>query len=371
MRPSLFCDFANTRRLDPRFSFSRASAKWPTDRYGLKTQVLANVAGFDHGESDGETYGVLLEEARTNYCRYNRDLTQAARWTLSNCTAAKNTTGIDGVASSASTLTATGANATALQTIAGSTGSATRIFGAWVRRKTGTGSVYITQNNGGTWTEITSSINSTTWTRCAMPSATVASPVCGFKMATSGDEIEVDYCQHEIGAFLTSAIGCPADADVTRSADICSASAADWYNQREGTFIVRFRMPTGANDSIRRLITVSDDTDTNNRVSLVLTASKVANLYSSNGLSNLSTANAYTSDAFNTVAVRIKDGGFGVCLNGGAVAENAAHVKPTQILSSFLLGTSTAGLVQPCGTIARLAYYPYALSNAAMQALSS
>ena len=60
--------------------------------------------------------GLLIEETRTNVVLHNRDLTNAA-WVKTNMTAVKDQTGVDGVANSASKITATAANATVLQTI--------------------------------------------------------------------------------------------------------------------------------------------------------------------------------------------------------------------------------------------------------------
>jgi hypothetical protein len=85
---------------------------------------------------------VLVEEARTNLCLYSDDFTNAA-WVKSNLTAAKTATGPDGVTNSASTLTATAANATAQQAI--TSASAARITSMFVKRRTGTGAVYLSQ----------------------------------------------------------------------------------------------------------------------------------------------------------------------------------------------------------------------------------
>jgi hypothetical protein len=116
---------------------------------------------------------------------YSEDLTNAA-WTKTSCTAALDATGISG--EPCSTLTATGANATCLQ-ITVSAGTV-QTFQPYVRRKTGTGAVSITMDNGATWTAITSLINSTTYTRVYLHGV-LANPTIGFKLATNGDEIEV------------------------------------------------------------------------------------------------------------------------------------------------------------------------------------
>ena len=94
--------------------------------------------------------GLGIWEARTNVALWNRDLTNAA-WTASNVTAAKNQTGVDGVANSASSITATAGNGTILQaiTLASSAGFQT----AYVKRLVGTGTIYMTMDGGTTWVD--------------------------------------------------------------------------------------------------------------------------------------------------------------------------------------------------------------------------
>lgn len=116
---------------------------------------------------------------------YSEDLTNAA-WTKTNCTAALTTTGISG--EPCSTLTATANDATCLQvTVSAGT---VQTFQPYIRRRTGTGAVYITMDNGGTWTDITSQINSTTYTRVYLHGV-LANPTVGFKLATNTDAIDV------------------------------------------------------------------------------------------------------------------------------------------------------------------------------------
>jgi hypothetical protein len=160
-------------------------------------------------------YGYWPEESHINACPGSDDLTNPA-WVKTNCTAAKTATGADGVANSATTLTATAGNATALQTITAA--SATRVTSAWVKRRTGTGVIEMTQDNGTTWTPVTVTAGGS---RLEIPSATVTNPVVGFRIVTSGDAIDVQYVQCEAGAFMTSPIPTTSTA-TTRSADTCS-----------------------------------------------------------------------------------------------------------------------------------------------------
>jgi hypothetical protein len=157
--------------------------------------------------------GLLLEGARTNVVLWNRDLTNAA-WTASNITPVKDQTGITGVASSASKITATAGNGTILQAI--TLASSARFQTAYVKRVTGTGVIEMTMDNGTTWTPITVTAD---WTRVSIPTQTLANPTVGFRIATSGDAIAVDMVQNSNGTFATSSIWTTAAA-VTRAADV-------------------------------------------------------------------------------------------------------------------------------------------------------
>lgn len=169
--------------------------------------------------------GYHAEGARTNNLLYSRDLTNAA-WAKTNVTAAKTATGIDNAANSASTLTAGAADATILQTL--TLAAAARSFSAYVKRRTGTGNIYITRDGGTSWTDVTVDINDTAWTRVKIENSSVLNPSVGFKFATSGDEIDVDVCQDEAGAFASSPI-ITTTAVVTRDADsLTYATASNW-----------------------------------------------------------------------------------------------------------------------------------------------
>jgi len=163
--------------------------------------------------------GFLREEARINIVLWNRDLTNAA-WVKTNTTAVKNQTGPDGIANAASSLTATAANGTCVQTIA--IASTTRWQSAFVKRITGSGVVEMTMDNV-TWTPITVTAS---WAPVEIPGQTPPNPVLvGFRIATSGDAIAVDLVQNEIGAFRTSPI-ITTTAAVTRGADVASLPIA-------------------------------------------------------------------------------------------------------------------------------------------------
>lgn len=174
--------------------------------------------------SEANLLGYHAEGARTNSLLYSRDLTNAT-WVKTNVTATLTATGIDNAANSASTLTAGAANATILQTL--SLAAAARSSSAYVKRRTGTGNIYFTRDGGSTWTDITSSVGAS-MTRVKIENTSVLNPSIGFKIATSGDAIDVDCVQDEAGAYITSPI-ITTSAAVTRNADALTyATASNW-----------------------------------------------------------------------------------------------------------------------------------------------
>ena len=140
-------------------------------------------------------------------------------------------TGLDGIANTATTLTAAAAGAIILQPI--TLASAARCASAYVKRRTGTGTISFTQDGGSTWTDITSQINSSTWSRVQI-TATLANPSVGFKISTSGDAIDVDCVQNEAGAVATSPI-VTTTTTVTRNADSDTYQTASNWSDTAGT----------------------------------------------------------------------------------------------------------------------------------------
>src|SRR3990167_8430161 len=233
-------------------TFTRATTAWTRLASGLWGSI-ASGSPRSYYTAAGTYGGVLIELGRTNRCLWSRDLTNAA-WTKTSTTAAKDAVGIDGVAYSCSTLTATGANGTCLQAIVNA--SVARVFSAWVKRKTGTGTVNITIDNGTTWTAIT--INSTTWT-LVQRTQTLADPTVGFRIVTSGDEIIVDMCQEETGAEASTPIP-TTTASVARNADVLSYPTSAWLNAVNGTFAAIFSLLQTPTSGGHAVYTASDGT---------------------------------------------------------------------------------------------------------------
>lgn len=210
-------------------SLTRASSAYCSRSDGSIALLASNVGRIEH-------YGYRIEPASSNLVTDPRDLT-AGTWTKTNTTAAR-VTGADGVSNSGSTITATGANGTALTSVV--LGSAQNVTSMFIKRRTGTGAVSVTRDNGGTWTDVSTALSSTEWRRVqskcrsnavlydgtGLPncievtnlSAVSINPTIGFRLGTSGDAIDVDIIQNETQTYATSPM-----AGFSRAADVLTA----------------------------------------------------------------------------------------------------------------------------------------------------
>lgn len=213
--------------------------------------TVADAGGFNWQVDGYATIkGQVIEDAATKRALWNRDLRDVA-WAKTNVTVAKDTTGAKGDANSASTLTATAGNGTILQTV--TIGAANYAFAPYVKRKTGTGTVEVTIDNGGTWTDITTDINSNYWVR-VLSTKSAANPIFGFRIVTDTDEIEVDFCDMEAGTHGTSPQETGAGT-VTRAASSFSDLIAGRCSGSSGAVKITVQAPT-PQDQDDRLFTI-------------------------------------------------------------------------------------------------------------------
>jgi len=211
---------------------------------GLIETVADNVPRLDYpigGIANG-CPSLLVESSSENLALHSRDLTNIV-WVATNITPVKNAVGADGVASGATTLTATAGNATILQSLTHL--SQIRVFSAYVRRVTGTGTIEMTTDGGTTWTAVTIT---SSYTQVGCPPQTLANGAVGFRIVTSGDVIVVDFCQAE-RTSIKSPIPTTTLA-VTRQADIITkTNIASLIGQTEGVFYLNLSYKRGGNSS--------------------------------------------------------------------------------------------------------------------------
>lgn len=223
--------------LGPTLDIIRATDATFFDSAGVLQTAASGVARFDHDPVTNASLGLFVEEQRQNIALHNRDGTDAVWSGGVNMATAKDATGIDGVANSATTLTASAANARHSQPIL--VGSAARTFSIWLRRKTGSGTILVTDDAFVSTVDVTSELNLVTYTKVGDITTTQANPDIGVEIVTSGDEVEIDFGQVEAGAFSTSPIPTVANS-VTRNADAITTTDVSWINDAGGTLYISF-----------------------------------------------------------------------------------------------------------------------------------
>ena len=129
-------------------TFTRATVAWTKKENGLWAQVGSGVprsSFIGMNTAVGEYGGYLQEGAGTQLVTPTasiRDMTDAS-WVKTNMTTAKTSTGIDGVGSSCTRLTASLAGANIYQELVGAATS--RTYSSWIKRITGTGTIALSQ----------------------------------------------------------------------------------------------------------------------------------------------------------------------------------------------------------------------------------
>lgn len=226
-------------------TFTRATSATCWGPTGLLLTVGPGVARSTYSELTGALYlGYLCEEARTNNVLQNRDFAQAA-WVMTTMTPLKDQVGIDGVANSASSLLATGANALAAQAIV--LAAINRPFSIYVKRLIGNGNIDLSQDGVGFTTQAVA--NDGLYHRVFLV-ASQLNPILTIRLGTNADKIAVDYVGLEDSAglartFPLSPIATTVAA-VTRNADILSYPGAGNVNTATGAAYAEVTIASGA-----------------------------------------------------------------------------------------------------------------------------
>ena len=80
IRPTLDLNFAATKVLDDRITFTRDSIGTYTDELGIVRTVSNNTPRFDHDPTTGESLGLLIEESGTNLAKKSETLNNTTYW---------------------------------------------------------------------------------------------------------------------------------------------------------------------------------------------------------------------------------------------------------------------------------------------------
>jgi hypothetical protein len=259
IRPTLDLDFANTKTLDPRITFTRASGGSYVGADGLIKYAGVNEARFDHDPVTGESLGLLIEEARTNLLSSSDNFMSGSGWGTAAATREGNI-GVspDGTTTADKIISTGGGVFRAGIPVSNSTAYTYSIFIKYIAgngrisaigfERFGSTVVNATINIdliSGTILSSTANVSSSSilsypngWYRVSVTTTSVDTTATVINYTSiSGNEYLLWGAQLEAGAFPTSYI--PTQASTrTRAADNASITGknfSSWYRQDEGT----------------------------------------------------------------------------------------------------------------------------------------
>jgi hypothetical protein len=350
---------------DGDFTISADADATRVNKDGLVESVAANQARLNYDPSNPQDPHLLLEPTRTQLAHYTNAISSTNGYSLINGTLTTNShTAPDGT-SEASTFKVTSSLGQFQKVKTGSSGVQYTVS-AYVKRKTGTGTVYLRAvENANTAVTVTDE-----WTRVSLTVTSTSTNIrYGMALATSGDEIYVWGFQVEAGSYATSLIPNPAGIDITRTADTCKINSGidNILNTNEGTLFFDLE----AFSTTLSRISISDQTsgtdyillDLNNG-SLRPTVRSSAGYY--NPLLTTLSTNTRIKLAFTYSSSQIR-----MSYNGNTVITTNISYTPTTTLESFKFSLYTGDVQVWQGKIYQAMYFNTALTNTELQTLTS
>ena len=417
IKPSLNLNFARSRSLDPRITFTRASVGTYVGRDGLIKTAGVDKARFDHDPETLESLGLLIEQSRTNSLPYSSSIIGNVNWSGAGVAAiaATSITAPDGSTDTVA-LRDDGSNGqhTLFDDVSVSDIAAVYTASCWV--KAGTRNyAELFSNGGGTAGTITIGykydlVNKTTlytgttgfdtgtsatiteypngWFRITMTgdvadTATGAgtyrwhvrarTDVSGNYQGDNTDGIYIWGPQLELGSFQTSYI--PTNgAAVTRAADsaIAAVTGKGFYNFNEGTYlvegIINATLPANTYGGIFGIGSGGGNSNflnynpTNNH-----------GYYASNTSQSpaSSLTKSYTPGTKYKLAGSYDSTGFSASADGDISSNTATGILNNTNNGLYIGSNAITGNTFGVQTIAKASYYPQRLTNAQLQLLTS
>ncbi|WP_028521958.1 phage head spike fiber domain-containing protein [Runella limosa] len=374
VRPTLMLDFANSRSVSREITFARNSIATYFDARGIMRTAAPNVPRIDFDPLTGECLGLLGEESRTNLLLHSNNL--GTRSLKPGLTITENITSPDASSSAIRIDIQEGedkfirVSPPTNLTLAEGDKYTFSVF-AWAPTQIKI-SIYLFIKSP------LINISIATFMLTSVPTRySVTLTVNGYTTQNSIDcRIDTEAegaaeinsgtfflwgAQLEKGAFPTSYIP-TASTTVTRAADVPSVvggAFSRFYNANQGTFYVEAR---GGRESFGVVIS-SGSNAIIGRVGPTL-------IESNDGTSYFSITGTDIAENWKKVAMAFQSGvGRRLCVNASNVA-TTSNYSTAMLINAMYIGAKN-GQHYWNGHIKRLYYYPYALSDSQLQALTS
>lgn len=306
--------------------------------------------------SSATLLGYHAEGARTNLVLQSQ--VAGTTWAVTNVTVGANTLAAPDGTTTADTLTATAGNGTWLQGV--TVASAVKTFSIWLRRKTGTGNIDMTLDNGTGWT--TKTITSS-WARYEI-TQTLANPTVGIRIVTSGDEVYVWGAQLEDGVSFASSYIPTTTVAVARNADIDSYVSASNIAAAAGSIVLSYtptHTPSGTVALFGTYVDASNYTAILHDATNLIFRKRIAGVNY-----DATIANSFVAGTTYKMGCSWGAAGTSIVLNG-TVGTPHANTTNAQIGTNFQVGADGNSLQQPTASIKNLAVYASQLTDAALQ----
>jgi hypothetical protein len=414
--PTLNLNFARSKKLDPRITFTRTSSATRTNAQGLIEVVSANTPRFEHSYNSStgsvNSLGLLIEESRSNLTTYSEQFSDAS-WTKARSSVSANSvTSPDGT-TTADTLTedTTASDTHSVYRSFSATSGTTYTLSVFFKSKERTNIVLAFDSGAGfnhlaafssssgtvgttfgspSATSITAYPNG--WYRCSMSAAATSTATANALILLSTDNtiggriytgdgtsgIYLWGAQLEAGAFPTSYIPTVAST-VTRSADNASMTGTNftsWYNSSEGSVYCRYNRIgiQSASTTVPTPWGVSDGTFSNS-MTLIGGYSVPSNrrfdiLNSGSATAQLDFTGTETAQTFKKVCVTYKLNDIAGSYNAETVLTDTSSNIPS--VNQLCIGRRDPATLTDYlnGNISQLLYYPRRLTNTQLQNLT-
>ena len=385
--PSLSLNFARSKTLDPRITFSRTSTATRVNEQGLIEVVSADIPRFDHKYENGviKSLGLLVEEQRTNSLYYSNDFSQdplpataVQGWFKQNShpVPTQSVVGPDGVSNSGWRFYRTATNQYIYQSIAG---AGTHTLSAWVRSSAATGSFTMQGYNATNGTMATLFTATNEWQRFSItisPTTTTSYYPC---IPTN---INTDFyvwgAQLELNkSFETSYIP-TSGGTATRNPDnvsIIGENFSDVYNQEEGSYkvegVINGSLPANTYGGI---FGAGGGSSTSNLI-FYNPGTSFGQYVSNTGQSPASTlGKTYTVGSKFKISASYATNDFACSLNGDistSTTSNALYKSHTYFrIGGNPISGMISGGVQGAMTISNISYYSKQVTDTQLQNLT-
>ena len=413
--PSLNLNFASSRILDPRITFTRTSTGTYLSNNGLVTIAPTDTPRFDHSYdgSNVQSLGLLVEESRTNLITYSHEINNTNFWS-----GARSYISIDSTISPDGSQNAdklvednqTGPHHRYffLSAVNGTTYTLSAFYKAAERSV-----MYMQFGNqqtpfpdsgtyGARFNLLTGSIIfqgsnverasidlvGNGWYKCSITATAVDTASTQIFIAFlinedgnnsyTGDNTSGIYiwgAQTEAGSFPTSYIP-TSGSTVTRSADNASMTGTNfssWYNSTEGTLFAAARINALGGSNFPGIAYVDDGT-TGNSMGFYINDAVNDVIGAESYISSIlqyafASSSAIVPNQLNKVisAYKVNDFAAAFSMSGTVGTDTSGSVPTVNRLIIGLLRGSNAPLN---GTVSQLSYYPVRLSNSQLQNLT-